>query len=198
MIIVEKKNGLTILWDFDGTLFDTYPVYTTILKMVINDEHVDKNEVFRHLKVSFRHASSYYKFTEEQLKEFFLLEERISPKDFKPFDGVERILTYADKNVIMTHKPGKDVHNILEYYGWDKCFSEIVAGDDGFPRKPNIKSYEYLHQKHMIDLVIGDREIDIIPGSELGISTCLFQNNKSEMADFYLDNYKEFWDKVVL
>lgn len=27
-------KGLTILWDFDGTLFDTYPVYTKIFKKV--------------------------------------------------------------------------------------------------------------------------------------------------------------------
>ena len=50
----------------------------------------------------------------------------------------------------------------------------------------------------MIDLVIGDREIDIIPAKELGISTCLYQNNISNIADFYLDNYKEFWNKIVL
>ncbi|MGM8215331.1 HAD hydrolase-like protein [Bacillaceae bacterium W0354] len=191
--MLNNIKGLTILWDFDGTLFDTYPVYTTIFKKVLNDEHVDKNEVFRHLKVSFRHASSYYNFTEEQLKEFFLLEERIPPKEFKPFDGVEQVLKYADNNVIMTHKLRKDVLNILGYYGWDKYFSEIVAGDDGFSRKPNVESYEYLHRKHGIDLVIGDREIDIIPAKELGISTCLYQNNHSKIADFRIDNYNEFW-----
>ncbi|MEC5426090.1 HAD hydrolase-like protein [Virgibacillus sp. C22-A2] len=196
--MLNNIKGLTVLWDFDGTLFDTYPVYTTIFKKVLNAEHVDKNEIFRHLKVSFRHASGYYNFTEEQLKDFFLLEERIPPKEFKPFDSVETVLKYADNNVIMTHKLKKDVHKILEYYGWDKHFSEIVAGDDGFPRKPNKKSYEYLHRKHMIDLVIGDREIDIIPAKELGISTCLYQNNGSKIADFYLNNYKEFWNKVAL
>lgn len=46
----------------------------------------------------------------------------------------------------MTHKLKKDVRNILEYYGWDEYFSEIVAGDDGFTRKPNVESYDYLHQ----------------------------------------------------
>lgn len=126
------------------------------------------------------------------------MEERIPPKEFKPFDSVEKVLNYADNNVIMTHKLRKDVDKILEYYGWNKYFSEIVAGDDGFPRKPNKKSYEYLHRKYMIDLVIGDREIDIIPAKELGISTCLYQNNISNIADFYLDNYKEFWNKIVL
>ena len=69
------------------------------------------------------------------------MEERIPPKEFKPFDSVEKVLNYADNNVIMTHKLRKDVDKILEYYGWNKYFSEIVAGDDGFYRKPNKKSY---------------------------------------------------------
>lgn len=80
MIIVEKKSGLTILWDFDGTLFDTYPVYTTIFKKVLNDEYIDRNEIFRHLKVSFGHASSYYKITKEQLKEFFYWKKKYRRK----------------------------------------------------------------------------------------------------------------------
>lgn len=190
------KKDLTILWDFDGTLFDTYPIYTKIFKEVLNDENISEMEVYLQLKISFRHACSYYHLSEEQEKDFFLLEERISPKDILPFDHVEEVLKYANKNVIMTHKLRKDVLTILTYYEWEKYFSEIVAGDDGFPRKPNKKSYEYLNYNHHIDIVIGDREIDIIPAKELGIQACLFNNKKSEMADFYFDNYKEFLEKL--
>ena len=51
----------------------------------------------------------------------------------KPFGGVEEILKYADKNVIMTHKHRAGVMEILEYYGWDKYFVDMVTIDDGFP-----------------------------------------------------------------
>ena len=197
MIMMQKDKGFTILWDFDGTLFDSYPIYTKKFQQVLNDGNVTEQEVYKQLKISFRHASSFFHFSEEQLEGFFRLEERILPKDIKPFDSVENVLNFASKNVIMTHKRRNDVSKILDYYGWEKYFSEIVAGDDGFPRKPNIESYEYLHQKHKIDLAIGDREIDIIPANKLGISTCLFQNSNSNIADFYLEDYKDFWNKIA-
>ncbi len=81
---------------------------------------------------------------------------------------------------------------ILKYYCFEKYFIEIVTGDDGFPRKPEPASYEYLHQRHAIDLVIGDRSLDIIPAKKLGIKTCLFQNKESG-SDYYLNKYEDFF-----
>jgi len=49
-----------------------------------------------------------------------------------------------------------------------------------------------LHEKHHIDLAIGDREIDLIPAKELGIATCIFQNQNVN-ADYYLSNYADFF-----
>ncbi len=114
----------------------------------------------------------------------------------KPFGGVEEILKYADKNVIMTHKHRAGVMEILEYYGWDKYFVDMVTIDDGFPRKPNSLAYDHLHKKHNIDLAIGDRELDLIPAKELGISTCMFQGS-CDVADYSLSYYSEFFQVVI-
>ncbi|SCN32550.1 Protein of unknown function [Bacillus cereus] len=35
---------MNILWDFDGTLFDTYPVYTKILSHAIDYYKISKNQ----------------------------------------------------------------------------------------------------------------------------------------------------------
>ncbi|MCE5170684.1 hypothetical protein LQV63_15325 [Paenibacillus profundus] len=51
--------------------------------------------------------------------------------------------------------------------------------------------YEYLHSRNRIDLIIGDREIDILPSKTMGIKTCLFQDN-TPGADYYLSEYKDF------
>jgi phosphoglycolate phosphatase len=91
----------------------------------------------------------------------------------------------------MTHKERVDVAAILSCHKLDGYFADMVAGDDGYPRKPHPASYEFLHEKHGIDLAIGDREIDILPAKSLGIKTCLFQNT-APSADFYLENYKDF------
>ncbi|TLS37600.1 HAD family hydrolase [Pseudalkalibacillus caeni] len=181
---------MNILWDFDGTLFDTYPAFTKTWRGVLGDTPTEE-DILKQLKISFHHAFSYFNISEEQIKLFKEKSAALPPEEKPPFPYVEEILKLADKNVIMTHKEREEAIEILEYYNWDKYFTEIVAGDDGFPRKPDTKSYEYLHQKHNIDLAIGDRELDIIPARKLGIKTCLFQNN-AKGADYYLDKYEDF------
>ncbi|MBD8067601.1 HAD-IA family hydrolase [Bacillus sp. PS06] len=186
---------MNILWDFDGTLFDTYPVFTETLARIL-PEHTPKEKIYEHLKVSFSHATQFFKLTEEQIKQYHSFEERVPISEIKPFPGVEDILKFATKNVIMTHKPRKAVQAILAFYHFDQYFAEIVAGDDGFPRKPDSASYEYLHERHQLDLAIGDRLLDIIPAKKIGLKTGLFQNH-SEGADFYLDHYQDFFTKIT-
>lgn len=72
----------------------------------------------------------------------------------------------------------------------------MVTIGDGFPRKPNSLVYDYLHKKHNIDLAIGDRELELIPAKELGISTCIFQGN-CDVADYSLSHYSKFFQVVI-
>lgn len=186
---------MNILWDFDGTLFDTYPVYTKLLSEILGDT-VDKQEIYKNLKISYSHAIQYYNISCEQEEQIKILKGKITAKEMKSFAGVEEILKFADKNVIMTHKHMAGVMDILIYYGWDKYFVDMVTIDDGFPRKPNSLAYDHLHKKHNIDLAIGDRELDLIPAKELGISTCMFQGN-CDVADYSLSHYSEFFQVVI-
>lgn len=180
-----------ILWDFDGTLFNTYPVYTEILYEVM-EERASREEILSHLKLSFTHTIKHYGLGEQHLNRIFTRERNLHPSQVAPFPFVEQILQQAELNVIMTHKPRIEVIPILEHYGWMPYFAEIVAGGDGFPSKPNPESYIYLHGKYKLDLVIGDREIDILPAKSIGIQTCLFQN-LTPGADFYVNNYEELY-----
>ncbi|MFT8317970.1 MAG: HAD-IA family hydrolase [Sporolactobacillus sp.] len=182
---------MNILWDFDGTLFDTYPAYTSILSEVLGS-NIDKQEIYNNLKISYPHTIDYYKISPEQREKISALKKNISPKDIHPYQNVEQVLKHANKNVIMTHKRRAGVLSILEYYRWDKYFADMVTIDDGFPRKPNPLAYMYLQKKYPIDLVIGDRELDLLPAKELGISTCIFQG-QSSVADYHLDNYSDFF-----
>ncbi|KHD85853.1 HAD-IA family hydrolase [Heyndrickxia ginsengihumi] len=184
-----------ILWDFDGTLFDTYPAYTNILSQVLGDTE-NKQEIYEKLKISYSHAISYYNISNDQEEKIKNLKKKLPPHEIKPFNGVEAILKYANKNVIMTHKHRDGVEAILKYYGWDPYFVDIVTIDDGFPRKPDSLAYLYLHKKHKIDLVIGDRELDLLPAKELGIATCIFQSD-SNVADYRLQDYSEFFNTTI-
>ncbi|KIL51740.1 phosphoglycolate phosphatase [Jeotgalibacillus alimentarius] len=184
---------MNILWDYDGTLFDTYPAYAKRMSLVLNG--VSEEDCYTQLKVSATHAINHFRMTEAQINEYNLLISRISPEEMPPFDHVEDVLKQADYNVIMTHKDQEGAHKVLDYYGFTTYFREIVTADHGFPRKPDPAAYEYLHNKYRIDLAVGDRELDIIPAKQLGMYTCLFQNDKP--ADFHLKSYRNFFDVVI-
>ncbi|TFD93584.1 HAD-IA family hydrolase [Jeotgalibacillus sp. R-1-5s-1] len=182
---------MNILWDFDGTLFDTYPAYSKRLHDVLVGK-ASQEEAYTQLKISASHALNFFDLSNEERKTYDDLTKQISPDEMVPFNGVEAVLKSANKNVIMTHKDQKSALEILDFHGFTDYFTEIVTIDHGFPRKPDPASYQYLHERHHIDLAIGDRELDIIPAKKLGIATCLFQND-SQLADYHLENYHDFF-----
>ena len=70
---------MNILWDFDGTLFDTYPVYTKLLSEILGDT-VDKQEIYKNLKTSYSHAIQYYNISCEQEEQIKILKENHSKR----------------------------------------------------------------------------------------------------------------------
>lgn len=189
---------MRILWDFDGTMFDTYPAIIKAVRKLITDHSVTEEEILRKMKISSETAIEYFGIDKQVFDEnYHTLEKNLHPKDKPPFPHLEDVLKASALNVIMTHKVRESTEEILEYYGLSKYFTEIVALDDGFRKKPAPDAYEYLHQKHKLDLVIGDRELDLKPARELGIKTCAFQNPDLE-ADFHLASYEDFFTVVKL
>lgn len=186
---------MNILWDFDGTLFNTYPVYTGLFKEILGDE-ASSSEIYVQLKKSFGEAFRYFQFTGAQIRSFFEVYQKTPAETFVPFNDVEKVLDYAQKNFIVTHNDRENLIRMLRPYRFAPYFTEMVTSDDGYPKKPNSLAYRYLKKKYQIDLVIGDRLLDIVPGHELGIRTCLFQNHEPG-ADCYLDAYKDFFQTVV-
>lgn len=70
---------MNILWDFDGTLFDTYPAYTIMLSEILGDS-VEKQEIYKNLKISYSHAIQYYNISCEQEEKIKVLKGKFTPK----------------------------------------------------------------------------------------------------------------------
>jgi HAD superfamily hydrolase (TIGR01509 family) len=181
---------MNILWDFDGTLFDTYPALVEgFIKLSQRD--LDRDEVLRWLKVDSKSAFKHFGIDEDRRAEYKQLDIKYS-KDSKPFEHLEEVLTAVENNIIVTHRDRKSAHYLLDKYGLKKYFTEIVSVEEqGFNRKPHPSSYEFVMKKYDIHLVVGDRELDLLPARELGIKTVAYQNRNIE-ADFHLDSYTEF------
>lgn len=187
---------INILWDFDGTLFDTYPALVEGF-VKLSGEDLDRKEVLQWLKKDSKTAFKHYGIDESRRPEYQIHFNYFSKRISKPFDHVEDALTAAENNVIVTHRDHESTIYLLEKYQLKKYFKEVVSVEEqGFTRKPHRSSYEYVLKKHHIDLVVGDRELDLIPARELNIKTVAYQNPNIE-ADFHIDTYTDFVPLVL-
>lgn len=116
------------------------------------------------VKKDSKQAFKHYGISEDKRQEYQKIDLQFKDEDKKPFPFVEDVLKMADKNIIVTHRFRKSTLRLLKHWKMDHYFQEIVCPEeDGFPRKPHVASYAYVHDKYGIDLVIGDRALDIIP-----------------------------------
>lgn len=179
-------NYKHLIYDFDGTLSDTYPCFTeTVLELLKKYGLSDTYEnVYSNLKVNVGHALKQYDFgmaSADARREFYVIHNELAPKIQKPYPEAEEILRYAmaqgHKNYLYTHS-GKIVSILLEQWGIADCFEDIIDSTMKFPTKPAPDALNYLCEKHGLDknecLMIGDRDIDTDCGRNAGMKSCLF------------------------
>jgi phosphoglycolate phosphatase-like HAD superfamily hydrolase len=193
---LKRGISINILWDFDGTLFDTYP---SLVEGFINlsQQDLDHNEVLKWLKIDSKAAFKHYGIGEDQREEYKKLDNYYSKMNSRPFAHLEEVLSSVDNNIIVTHRNKESTIFLLEKFQLTKYFNEIVSVEEqGFTRNPHISSYEYVLKNHQINLVVGDRDLDLIPARTLNIKTVAFQN-RNIAADFYIDSYADFIPLVL-
>ena len=127
-------NYKHLIYDFDGTLSNTYPCFTeTVIEMLKRRGlSADYKTVYDNLKVSVGHALKNSDFTEDYSvlrKEFHVVHDELAPKIQKLYPEAEEILRYAmaqgHKNYLYTHS-GKIVKILLEQWGIADCFEDII------------------------------------------------------------------------
>jgi HAD superfamily hydrolase (TIGR01549 family) len=186
---------MNILWDFDGTLFNTYPSLVEAF-VQLSKRDLDHDEVLKWLKIDSKTAFKHYGIDESQRAEYQRLYNYFANTS-RPFAHLEDVLSQVNSNVIVTHRDKESTLFLLEKYNLKEYFKEIVSVEEqGFKRKPDSSSYEYILKSYQIDLVVGDRDLDLIPARKLKIKTVAFENRNIE-ADFHIDHYDEFIPKVL-
>ncbi len=187
-------NYKHLIYDFDGTLSNTYPCFTETVLQMLRSRGLDADYkiVYDLLKVSVGHALKNSAFTEDcsvLRKEFHVVHDDLAPKIQKLYPEAEEILRYAmaqgHKNYLYTHS-GKIVKILLEQWGIADCFEDIIDSTMSFPIKPAPDALNYLCEKHGLDkkdcIMIGDRDIDTDAGRNAGMKGCLFD------PEHYYDN----------
>lgn len=189
------------IWDFDGTLYDTYPVMLEcILSSLATDFAIsgDADKIYFLLKnessaaVAREYALDFTAFTQK-----FKALERADPRQPQPFLQVKEVLTAitqrGGQHFILTHRTQQSTKEMLAEEALNDYFVEIVGSEQPFPRKPDPSSLLYLMDKYQLNpvetVMIGDRKLDIDAGKNAGLQTIFFDNEKilnNIQADHYV------------
>jgi len=202
-------NFKYIIWDFDGTLFNTYPhlasVITEIMKIKFNID-LNMNQVQEwcetSLKFCFGKLISDYNINKSEFQDLFSKKYFVNLESQQsPFPGAKEILTYIQKsggkNFIVTHRGSFTLFKLLHHYNMEDLFEKVITNEDGFLKKPDPASFLYLINEFQIPkenvIAVGDRKIDIQTALVINIKSCYFNPNGKiyELADFNIKNLIE-------
>ena len=203
-----------IFWDFDGTLFDTYPITGQAFYDVLRDEYGIKEnikEIIAFMQVSmdcaFEHYKQKYRIGDNFFEKYKLLSGKYVYELAKPFPNIQNLCSAICKqnkyNYLYTHR-SNTAFALLEKYNMYDEFTYIVTRENGFEPKPSPQALEFMITKHFINiseaLMIGDREIDVLAAKNAGISACLFteETTINSKADYIIKDLKELYSIIGL
>lgn len=198
-----RKNMFKhVIWDFDGTLFDSYPVIVKLFldKLLENNINVEYGEVLKHFLISEKSAINHYT-TLYNLDKNFEDDYKNGKKCFNfesitPYDYAEEVCAFINEtggsNYILTRR-GESALTILKNNKMDHLFKEVITKERNFKRKPHGEAIEYLIFKYGLKkeeiLIVGNRELEVLLGKNNGIKVCFFDSGNIsllEKADFYI------------
>lgn len=193
------------IWDFDGTLFDTYPAMVDGAWQALKDFGIsmDKKEIYFKMK---KYSTSYLinesNLNAKEFNELFHRYEKESTEVSRPFPETKQVLEVLKDNggrhFILTHRLTESTWGLLKEHRLAHLIEEVVGIDQDFPRKPNPASLNYLidtfHLERTDTMMIGDRRLDIEAGKNAGVATCLYDIDHflGEIpADYVVGNLNE-------
>lgn len=199
-----------IIWDFDGTLFDSYPTMAIAVKTVLEEEGIYESydKIMSMMKISLTHlydyiVESYYNsdiLISKSIRHIKELEEdNMRPYPFV-MDVCRRIYQSKRYNHLYTHR-GQSAIEYLKKYGLYEYFSGLITKESNFRRKPDPEALNFLIKEYNINkseaLMIGDRDIDILAAKNAGIAGCYYKSYPlyaCEIADYTITDYCQLID----
>lgn len=182
----SMRNIRHFIWDFDGTLFDTYPVIIENLRLALNEFGCDCDPVqaMRLMLDTISTARSCYAdqygIDREALAAAYnrYHREATALLRAKPISGVQEVLEHirvtGRHNYIFTHRECDETVMYLKKYGLDDYFRDIIGPNSPhFAVKPAPDAVLHLMEKYGMapdeTVMVGDRDCDLGSGRNAGI-----------------------------
>lgn len=198
-----------IIWDYDGTLFNSYPV----MSAAFNDALIERSivepmdTIISFMKTSMgdtvKHYKEKHRLDDAFFERFRILNTQAEKENTKPFDGIvelcNTICKCGGKNYLLTHR-GESALYFMEKFNIITNFTELITSKQNFPRKPSPEAILYLMNKygfsHDESIMIGDRDLDILSAKNAGIHTCYFidGNEISDIAEYNITSFSELYN----
>ena len=185
-----------IIWDFDGTLFDTYPAMCRDLRQVMAglgvrtelEDLLVRFTVSRDTVLEWCGERAGLPAGEIDRVYRAWVAEHGQP-EAHPFPHVREFLAQfqaaGGKNFVFTHRSGS-VHDYLAGEDLTKYFTDVVSAGTTYARKPDPAGNNYLIGTYGLDrdrtLAVGDRELDVLAAKNAGIHACLVDPELPETA----------------
>ena len=190
------------IFDFDGTLSDSYASFVKAAMMIAEKYGVpaEREQVYYLLKkYSTVHLFDTLPFGENRdiaYAAFNQLSKELLAKEAEMISGTKELLDFIRANggtsYIYSHSGEIVLHNVKRW-GIAHYFADCMLGDKSYPRKPAPDALLVLVRRNNLDLsrsvMIGDRDIDILAGKNAGMAGILIDDE-----NFYPDLAVE--DKV--
>lgn len=202
------------IWDFDGTLMDTYPNIIRYLRFAMQEcgHDAPNDEILEKMMETIPSAIRFYseKFDIPDLYERYkrhYKQEATDPVDV--FPGVPDVLRAIRKmggcNYIFTNR-GNSIYPMLEKVGILEEFEEIVTADSpNFVVKPAPDVILYLMEQHHgtkeDTVMIGDRVCDLESGYRAGCKTCHLLTPSVPQypeCDFRVKDFAEMLNRLTM
>mgnify|MGYP001312022277 CR=1 FL=1 len=202
-----------LIWDFDGSLFNTYPAMVKLFRQALLRKGyvTSENEILSLMKDTLGKAVNFYLDRGvdcDFYKDFKKSEEELDPAEQPPFEGAREVCSVVvrngGRNLIITHRSRKTAFKLLSHFEMTSLFSDIITRESGFKRKPDPDAFIYAIRNYRLNpkstLSIGDRDLDVIAARDAGTKTCFFSQNGARPSidvDFIIDNLPQL-EEIIL
>jgi len=175
------------IWDFDGTLFDTYPRMRAAFAGALRLQGCERSadEIMAAIKRSVRSAAESYpeafRLDKGRLSaDYRAIEHAMPIETIIPYDGTDgflrAVIAQGGRHFLYTHRDFTALE-ALRRCGLEDCFSGAVTADDRFPAKPAPDALLRLMSTYALvpasTVMLGDRDIDLEAAKNAGIAGCL-------------------------
>lgn len=178
-----------IIWDFDGTLFDTYPAIVYSFVSVLKSDYLltyDPIEIERLVRIDTGFCSQ--KISHEngldsnevlkKVRNFYNEQTIITEKPHEHSIDICAKISKLGSNILITHRDKHSTDNILQYYDMLKLFDLIITADDEVTPKPSLESFNIALKSMEIrkceTIGVGDRDLDVQAALNAGIKSVYF------------------------